>query len=114
MVSQRSPKPLFRVRILALVPLLQNYDLDSLVKWIYTIRMASSKPPIIPENTCPYIDMVQELISQIAAQDDADWRQKQANLADSLLEHIRASNSELREGGKYWYNRAKKVGKGIV
>jgi len=73
--------------------------------------MASSKAPIVPENTCPYIDMVQDLISQIAAEENADWRKKQAELADSLLEYVRASNLELREGGKYWYNRAKKNGK---
>ena len=55
--------------------------------------------------------MVQDLISQIAAEENADWRKKQAELADSLLEYVRASNLELREGGKYWYNRAKKNGK---
>ena len=37
-----------------------------------------------------------------------------ADLAESLLEYIRASNLELREGGKYWYNRAKRNGKDII
>jgi hypothetical protein len=98
------------------VPLkkLHYYDIDSRPKSIYSYRMASSKPPIIPDNTCPYIDMAQDLISQMSAQEDAEWRKKQADLAESLLEYIRAANLELREGGKYWYNRAKKVGKGTV
>jgi len=76
--------------------------------------MASSKPPIIPDNTCPYIDMAQDLISQMSVQEDTDWRKKQADLAESLLEYVRAANSELREGGKYWYARAKRNGKGVV
>lgn len=76
--------------------------------------MASSKAPIVPDNTCPYIDMVQSLIGDMSVQDDIEWRKKQAELADSLLEYIRASNLELREGGKYWYSRAKRNGKGDI
>ena len=85
--------------------LLQNYDLDKILERIYSYRMASSKPPIIPEDTCPYIDMVQDLIGKIAAQDYYAWRQEQAELAEKLLEYIRASNQKLREGGKYWYTK---------
>lgn len=76
--------------------------------------MASTKIPIVPENTCPYIDMVQELVGRMSVESDIDWRKKQADLAESLLEYIRASNLELREGGKYWYNRAKRNGKDII
>ena len=87
----------------------KNNVVDTAQKQIYSYRMASTKKPIVPENTCPYIDMVQELIGQMSVEDDIDWRKKQAELADNLLEYIRASNLELREGGKYWYNRAKRM-----
>jgi hypothetical protein len=64
--------------------------------------------PVVPEDTCPYIDTVQELIDKIANQTDEDWRKEQAILAKALLEYIRESNQRLRNSSKYWYDRRKR------
>ena len=66
------------------------------------------KKPTIPENTCPYIDMTQELIDNMSTQEDAVFRNEQAILAKALLEYIRESNTMLRESSHYWYTRSKK------
>jgi formaldehyde-activating enzyme involved in methanogenesis len=66
------------------------------------------KKPTIPENTCPYIDMTQELIENMATQDDAVFRAAQAEIAKALLEHVRTSNIMLRDSSHYWYTRSKK------
>lgn len=63
--------------------------------------------PTIPEDTCPYIDMVQDLIEKMLTQSDLEWRKQQAETANALLEHIRASNFTLRQSSKYWYDRRK-------
>jgi hypothetical protein len=73
-----------------------------------TVRV-KKVPPVIPEDTCPYIDMVLSLIDNITEQDDISWRRHQKNLAYELLEHIRMSNQKLRDGGRYWYTRGKKI-----
>ena len=72
-----------------------------------TIRVKKI-PPVIPEETCPYIDMVISMIGDITEQNDISWRRHQKNLACELLEHIRMSNIKLREGGKYWCTESKK------
>jgi len=64
--------------------------------------------PVIPEDTCPYIDLIQEMLDNIVKQEDKDWRGEQAELAKTLLEHVRASNSKLRSASKYWYDQANK------
>lgn len=61
--------------------------------------------PLVPEDTCPYIDMTQELINNMALAEDKDWRVSQAALAEALLEYIRESNARLRRSSKYWYDR---------
>jgi formaldehyde-activating enzyme involved in methanogenesis len=66
------------------------------------------KKPTIPENTCPFIDMTQELIENMATQDDSVFRAAQAELAKALLEHVRTSNIMLRDSSHYWYTRSKK------
>jgi hypothetical protein len=66
------------------------------------------KKPTIPDNTCPYIDMAQELIENMATQEDAGFRESQAELAKALLEHVRTSNIMLRDSSHYWYTRSKK------
>lgn len=93
MAAYRSPKPLVGVRVPRGMPNQEQC-------------MAVAKKPIVPEDTCPYIDMVQELIDSISEQDDAAWRRDQATLAKALLEYIRESNMKLRESGRYWYTRS--------
>jgi hypothetical protein len=68
--------------------------------------MSNTNKPLIPEDTCPYIDMVQELLDKIADQADSAWRHSQAELAKALLEHIRESNQKLRTASKHWHDRA--------
>jgi hypothetical protein len=74
-----------------------------------TPRPVKNKP-LVPEDTCPYIDMVIEIIDKMELQDDVDWRGEQATLAKTLLEYIRASNDKLRASGKFWYERSKRAG----
>jgi hypothetical protein len=63
------------------------------------------KKPVVPDDTCPYIDMVQDLLDKITDQEDVSWRRDQAVLAKALLEHIRESNLRLRNSSKYWYGK---------
>ena len=68
----------------------------------------SSKLPVVPEDTCPYIDMVMELTDKMSDEEDQEWRNQQLKLVEALLEHIRASNIKLRASGKYWYSKKQK------
>ena len=61
------------------------------------------KKPLVPDDTCPYIDMAQDLIDKIVDSEDITWRRDQAVLAKALLEHIRESNLRLRNSSKFWY-----------
>ena len=63
------------------------------------------KKPVVPDDTCPYIDMVQDLLDKITDEEDASWRRDQAVLAKALLEHIRESNLRLRHSSKFWYGK---------
>jgi hypothetical protein len=72
------------------------------------VQQSDRKQPVIPEDTCPYIDTVQELLDKMIDQDDKEWRREQAVLAKALLEYIRASNLGLRQASKYWHGRAKR------
>jgi hypothetical protein len=63
------------------------------------------KKPVVPEDTCPYIDMAQDLLDKIAAGDNADLRSDQATLATALLEYIRESNLRLRNSSKFWHDK---------
>lgn len=69
--------------------------------------MAVKPNPIIPEDTCNYINMALELIEMMGEQDDPVWRKQQAETATALLEHVRASNLALRQASKYWYDKRK-------
>lgn len=70
-------------------------------------RNVSIKKPLVPDDTCPYIDMAQDLIDKISECEDAGWRRDQATLAKALLEHIRESNTRLRHSSKFWYGKYK-------
>ena len=71
--------------------------------------MSTERRLVIPEDTCPYIDMTIELLDKIANQDDPQWRVNQAALAKALLEHVRDSNQALRTASKHWHDRAKRA-----
>jgi hypothetical protein len=71
--------------------------------------MSTELKPLIPENTCPYIDMIIEIMDHMVDQDNGAHRLSQATAAKALLEHVRESNDKLRVASKHWYERAKKV-----
>lgn len=70
------------------------------------------KRPVVPEDTCPYIDMAQDLVISMSTQENAEWRAEQAKLVDALLEYIRDSNHRLRMSSKFWFDRSKKTDPG--
>ena len=63
------------------------------------------KKPVVPDDTCPYIDMAIDLIDKISETEDATWRRDQAVLTKALLEYVRESNTRLRESSKFWYGK---------
>ena len=65
--------------------------------------------PVIPEDTCPYIDLVQDILDKMVKQENKEWRGEQAEIAKSLLEHIRASNTKLRSASKYWHDQTNRI-----
>ena len=68
--------------------------------------MSQSKPTI-PEDTCPYIDLVQDILDKMVSENDPKWRDQQADTAKALLEHVRSSNGYLRAASKYWHDKKK-------
>ena len=72
------------------------------------INVAKLGAPKVPGNTCPSIDYVQEIVSQLAERGD-DWSEKQAGYVNDLLEYVRESNEELRRSSKYWYDKYKEA-----
>jgi hypothetical protein len=67
--------------------------------------------PHIPEDTCPYIDMVQSLLDKMSEEQDYSWRMEQEKLARTLLEYVRESNQQLRTASKFWYDQYQKLSK---
>ena len=63
--------------------------------------------PELPNNTCPYIDFIQEIIKEVKDESDSFLLEQKLNLADSILEYVRDSNDHLRKSSHYWYNKFK-------
>ena len=72
------------------------------------INVAKLGAPKVPGNTCPSIDYVQEIVTQLADRGD-DWSVKQAGYINDLLEYVRDANFELRKSSKYWYDKYKEA-----
>ena len=72
------------------------------------INAAKSGAPKVPGDTCPSINYIQEIVSQIADRGD-DWSEKQAGYINDLLEYVRDANFELRNSSKYWYYKYKEA-----
>ena len=72
------------------------------------IDVAKLGAPKVPGNTCPSIDYVQEIVTQLADRGD-DWSEKQAGYINDLLEYVRDANFELRNSSKYWYDKYKEA-----
>ena len=71
------------------------------------IDSAKKGAPKVPGDTCPSINYVQEVLSQVSALAADDWADKQIDVANGILEYIRESNEELRLSSYYWYEKYK-------
>jgi len=71
----------------------------------------SLEKPVVPSDTCPYIDMVIDLAEKMASESDYSWRCEQETLVKALLEYVRESNNRLRKSSKFWYDQYQKVSK---
>ena len=70
-----------------------------------SLQKIKDESPEIPGNTCPYIDFLQEIISEIKEESTDEFIEKKVELGEALLEYIRESNDSLRRNGNYWYNK---------
>ncbi len=81
------------------------------------INQKKKHSPGVPNNTCPYIDLVKTALVNIGEAYDKMYTKgeaspmvdKQVEVAEALLEHVRESNETLRENSLYWYEEYKKV-----
>lgn len=70
-----------------------------------SLQKIKDESPEIPGNTCPYIDFLQEVISEIKDESADEFVEKKVELCESILEYIRESNDSLRRSSQYWYNK---------
>jgi hypothetical protein len=72
---------------------------------------AKAAAPEIPDDTCPYIDFIQETVGKLERKDSA-ISQKQILMLSEALEYLRTCNDSLRKSSKYWYDCYKRdIGK---
>ena len=71
------------------------------------IDNAKKGAPKVPGDTCPSIDYVLEILSQISDRTSDEWADKQIDVASGVLEYVRESNEELRLSSHYWYQKFK-------
>jgi hypothetical protein len=72
-----------------------------------TLAQYQKEAPEIPSNTCPYIDFIQEIYKEVTDDTDCPLTKHKMEVADSLLEYVRASNESLRRNSYYWYTKFK-------
>lgn len=76
---------------------------------------AKADSPGVPPNTCPYIDLVQTMVTDLQHSYDRLREKGEYNPAvDNIAQHaqdtlelIRHSNETLRDNSAYWYNQFK-------
>ena len=76
---------------------------------------AKADSPGVPANTCPYIDMVQNMITDLQMAYDRLREKGEHNpmvdrlttQATDMMEYIRANNETLRDNSAYWYGQYK-------
>ena len=76
---------------------------------------AKADSPGVPPNTCPYIDLVQNMITDLQGAYDRLRERGEHNpvvddiskQATDLLEYIRRNNETLRDNSAYWYGQYK-------
>ena len=65
--------------------------------------------PETPTNTCPYIDFVLEILKEVKDESTSSLIDDKLNLAENILEYLRTSNDNLRQGSHYWYTKFKSI-----
>jgi len=65
--------------------------------------------PELPTNTCPYIDFIKEVLSEVKDETESQLIREKLELANNTLEYIRMSNEQLRQNGFYWFNKFKNI-----
>ena len=76
---------------------------------------AKADSPGVPANTCPYIDLVQTMVTDLQMAYDRLREKGEHNpmvdrlttQATDMLEYIRANNETLRDNSAYWYGQYK-------
>ena len=76
---------------------------------------AKASSPGVPPNTCPYIDVVQTMVTDLQNSYDrlrekGEYNPTVDNIAkhaQDTLELIRNANETLRDNSAYWYNKYK-------
>lgn len=72
------------------------------------LDIVKDKAPVIPPNTCPYIDFVIDMLEDYNLMNNAvDIQRKDCIL--TMLEYVRNSNDSLRKSSKFWYDEYVKV-----
>lgn len=73
--------------------------------------------PGVPPNTCPHVDLVLTMISELVDAYDRSRERGEAQpkvddmkqMCESQLEYIRRANECLRDNSLYWYNKYKQL-----
>ena len=73
--------------------------------------------PGVPPETCPYIDIVQRMVKDMAGAYQSMYEKGEHNpmvhkleeQAIDTLEYIRTSNETLRDNSLYWYQEYKQL-----
>lgn len=63
----------------------------------------------MPNNTCPYIDFVKEIINEVKDDSDSQLTKEKLELANNALEYVRLSNEQLRQSSHYWFIKFKNL-----
>lgn len=79
------------------------------------LLQAKARSPGVPTNTCPYIDEVLRMLKEFEdAYDNLKLKaipepliDKRFQLAQDMLEYVRAANETLRDNSLYWYTKYK-------
>ena len=72
-----------------------------------SIEEAKKYAPELPTDTCPYIDFVLTIISEVKDLCDSNQVGAKLDLVENHMEYIRLSNETLRDSSNYWYQKFK-------
>ena len=77
------------------------------------VRKAKSNAPGVPQNSCPYIDLIIGVMSDLSEAYDRMYEKgnptpmtdKTEQIGKDLAEQVRQMNDTLRDNSKYWYDQ---------